>query len=616
MPGKYMLDTLSIAANQIYFDAIIAYRNGPHRHFIEGIAQLCDSIRASIADAVIPEPQYREDITALSSEFIIGHIDRSFEIRQEYPQSGAIPFDLFCNYVLPYNAHESYWEGAASCLRKYIGTLPDTVASSSAVELGKYIDNHIRRTYFNSGGLFQRYSFLQPLNFRNVVEAWLGECLDMAGASITAVRSFGIPAALNSLPLWGNSNGGHFWTEIVRDTVWKRYNNVQRPYVTEKDIPVSDMFWHNAHLTSFYADIPSYITIRECRTVPKIFRYNYAIQQNSLAFLAKEEIPSFFSNPCLEDITSKYMECTDVEIELEDGSLREFAYLCCYNHDNESWVPVDWAAVKHQKAVFHNVGFNVLYLPAIYMGRRIRPVGAPFILKENGEKEILKANMTARQQGIFYSKVPYRTHVLFGATFMLGGRFQLANRPDMSDTLTIHRVDQIPFYAKEVEVSHAPLSRYAIYQFEGLQHGFIAEMEFWGLDEHGREVKLEGKRIGNPGIYGCRRETAFDNDRVSFFQNTAEGQTWIGLDFGVPRRVTKIKYCPRSDDNGIVPGELYELYCWDDNGWTSLGRQTGGDHYKLVYDNVPLNALLRLHNHTRGKEHRPFTCDHDKQIWW
>jgi hypothetical protein len=91
---------------------------------------------------------------------------------------------------------------------------------------------------------------------------------------------------------------------------------------------------------------------------------------------------------------------------------------------------------------------------------------------------------------------------------------------------------------------------------------------------------------------------------------------YIGLDFGRPRRITRIKYNPRSDDNGIVPGELYELYYWDNAGWCSLGKQKGRVDGTLVYTNVPKNALLNLHNHTRGKENRPFTYENGKQIWW
>jgi len=79
-------------------------------------------------------------------------------------------------------------------------------------------------------------------------------------------------------------------------------------------------------------------------------------------------------------------------------------------------------------------------------------------------------------------------------------------------------------------------------------------------------------------------------------------------------KIEKVEFYPRSDDNRIVTGELYELFYWDGK-WISLGRQQAED-YKLVYHNIPKNALFMIHNHTQGKEHRPFTYENGKQVWW
>ena len=73
---------------------------------------------------------------------------------------------------------------------------------------------------------------------------------------------------------------------------------------------------------------------------------------------------------------------------------------------------------------------------------------------------------------------------------------------------------------------------------------------------------------------------------------------------------------PRSDDNGIVPGEIYELFCWLDGTWRSLGRQTGREDKTLKYEQAPAHALFRLHNCTRGKENRIFIYRNGKQIFY
>ena len=60
--------------------------------------------------------------------------------------------------------------------------------------------------------------------------------------------------------------------------------------------------------------------------------------------------------------------------------------------------------------------------------------------------------------------------------------------------------------------------------------------------------------------------------------------------------------------------DTYELFYWQD-GWISLGKkQPDGD--SVVYDNVPIKALLWLRDLTKGREERPFTYENGKQIWW
>ena len=88
------------------------------------------------------------------------------------------------------------------------------------------------------------------------------------------------------------------------------------------------------------------------------------------------------------------------------------------------------------------------------------------------------------------------------------------------------------------------------------------------------------------------------------------------MDLGCKRVIDKISFCPRNDDNAIVPGDDYELFVWHRGKWESLGRQTGGADRRLHFGNLPQDGLYRVHNHTRGRENRPFTVSDGKQIWW
>lgn len=47
-----------------------------------------------------------------------------------------------------------------------------------------------------------------------------------------------------------------------------------------------------------------------------------------------------------------------------------------------------------------------------------------------------------------------------------------------------------------------------------------------------------------------------------------------------------------------------------------IRAQDGYFEAVLKYDNVPAQALFRLHNRTKGSEERIFTYEDGKQIWW
>jgi hypothetical protein len=613
MIGKNSLDTLSVAASQPYLDALAAYRKQHGSYGREGVYLVCDSIRALTGNAGQAVPRQIADLTRLSARFLITHIDRSFEVWQKYPWTARLGFDDFCNYVLPYRVTRTYWEETVPYFRDVYARLADSLATGSYVDVGKYINRDIQSDFKMDD--LQNYAELSSITFRNMVEARLGECVDMSNVTISAMRSMGVPAILEMIPYWGNRSAPHFWTRMVGEPVRELYTNTQRSYTCPEDELINAMFWHKDDFTGTDG-IPSWIHINSNRTVPKIYRERYAIQPASLACRAKEAIPAFFRNPGLEDVTARYMLCKDITVSLSRSQAKHtYLYLCCYDSEQIEWKPVDWAEVHRQKITFRNAGVNVLYAVACYQQGGMLPVGSPFLLTASGECKPFDVDKTVRDTTVLFSKFPYRTNVLYYATRMKGRTFQVANRPDLSDATDIYLIDKTPYYTQDVKITDAPPARYVLYTFKEPDAECISELEFWGPDETGREVKLEGKEIGNAGILINPLHNAFDGDRVSSFYNKVQDVPYIGLDFGKPQKITRIKYCPRSDDNGIVPGELYELYYWEE-GWKSLGQQTGRDDYRLVYTNVPGNALLYIHNHTRGKEERPFTYENGKQVWW
>jgi hypothetical protein len=118
-----------------------------------------------------------------------------------------------------------------------------------------------------------------------------------------------------------------------------------------------------------------------------------------------------------------------------------------------------------------------------------------------------------------------------------------------------------------------------------------------------------------PASLGTTYQKAFDDDLGTYFGRLTKGYSWTGFDLGSPKRITKIKYCPRSDTNFILEGDTYELCYWENGEWVPVGQKVAKDQF-IEYDDIPSGALYVLHNLTKGKEERIFTYNNGEQIWW
>ena len=426
-------------------------------------------------------------------------------------------------------------------------------------------------------------------------------------------------------PITYSEGSGVVWRNIADEghpvsythlDVYKRqiYDNTQRPFLTKDDIKIDGMFWRDVYQSKIDM-FPSTITIQYCRTAPKVYRYNYRIQPHSLAILSKEEIPPLFKNPGIQDITDQYVVCEDIEVPLwNEKHPKEYVYLCCY--DIIGWNPVCWGRPEGSKVRFPKMGVNMLYLPAYYNDGEIRPAGDAFILTREGKlRKLLPDFEKAESSATFYSKVPYRMNTALQAAGTIGTRFYVCNKKDLSDRSLIYSIENPPFYVDSFRISVSQKYRYLICDFQETQPlGYfyaIAEIKVFGGDGQ----QFSGEWGGNEGTKGHGLDLVTDQDRVSYYQpDQFQKDQFVVLDLGEPKQIAKVEFYPRNDDNKIVTGELYELFYWDKK-WISLGKQYAEDN-KLIYQNIPRESIFRIHNHTRGKEHRPFTYEGGKQVWY
>jgi hypothetical protein len=133
---------------------------------------------------------------------------------------------------------------------------------------------------------------------------------------------------------------------------------------------------------------------------------------------------------------------------------------------------------------------------------------------------------------------------------MKGGKFEFANRSDFSDAITVHTVETTDLGYNTSSVKYKSTYRYARYVSPADARCNISELEFYG-----NNGKLQGVVMGTSGA----TDKVFDGDVYTFYESESD-PSWVGMDFGEPRQITKIRYLPCTNENGIYEGHVYELF--------------------------------------------------------
>jgi len=199
---------------------------------------------------------------------------------------------------------------------------------------------------------------------------------------------------------------------------------------------------------------------------------------------------------------------------------------------------------------------------------------------------------------------------------VVGGKFQGANFPDFSDSVTLHTIQQNANLCY-IDVTPNEIGDYKYVRYLSAKGGYnnMAEVQFYSGGK-----RLNGEVIGTEGttdkIYTHHTKYAvFDGDPLSYYFAIEADSGWAGLAFDQRYPIEAIRYIFRNDDNNVRPGDRYELLYQRNRQWISAGIQTA-DTTLLIYDKVPSNTLYWLRNHTRGKEERPFIYVDGKQVFY
>lgn len=577
MPGKYSGINRPV---EVYEPLFNEWKNIENIDFIGGKAEKFDSLmtkyRLKFKQGVF------QDIHHIPAGYLIDNIERAFEVWTCQPWGKDVDFDAFCEDILPYRISSEPLENWRGKILEQYRPLYESLKNSdydAVTACTKVLESMDERWYKDFEYSLPELSYSMIENFRT------GSCKEMSVLGLFVMRALGIPVAQEYTPQWPFRSMGHDWN-AVRD----------------KD---------GTYIPFLFRDFKPGEPNKPGYKMAKAFRKTYAYDTHSLLYGAPTEyIPPELRNLCRIDVSAKVFPCADVQLSLiSPSSKNPWFYLSVF--DNRGWVPIHWG--KQEKTVtFSSMGKDIVYLPVYYQENELHHCSSPFLLTPQGEVHGLKADTTQKQ-----TLKLLRKHPLLNLTNrMVGGKFQAANRPDFSDTVTLHAItENHELHFQDVIPDHPGKYRYYRYLTKSGACN-IAELEFYE-NERG-DIPVTGRMIGTSGSYGDdpmrTLDKAFDGNPLTFFQSKSARNTWVGMDFGKKTEIRKIRYLPRTDDNTIVPGQTYELFYFAPEGWRSLGKQIATG-YVLYYDHAPVNALFWLRNLTKGVEERIFTYEDDRQVW-
>lgn len=531
------------------------------------------------------------DTVLVTSEILKRHVDAAFCMWNQ-KWSGSYDFDHFCNYVLPYRIDD---EPLCDWRTKYIEEgMPKVAHLSDSQENAFYVYGTYAAINTNiPEGLYYMDYYTPTYPLDKLDKLRMGICRDYVNLNIARLRALGVPAAKDFAPQWGNRSLQHEWAVILpnKDTFFPFGQND----------PLGEHFFNRGEYTT-----------------PKVFRKMYAKQTQMKALCeAEEPIPDLFRSPTLMDVTDKYTPTCNVVVNLfrvKEVLQRKWIYLATF--DNSEWRVVAWGRRKGTKAFFEKMGKSIVYLPVYCTeGQQLLPAGHPFLVTEDGEVKPLVADTAHRQTVRLTRKYRFTYWLKELCRRTEGGRFQVANNEDFSDSVTIATIGSV----RESRFHSLPTTcdttyRYFRYLSPKGSYGNMAEVEMYdSLGNRPTIKRMFGMRYA---VGTSRLEKLFDGDVLTCYNRQFPDDGWAAVEFEEPQHISEVRFLPRNDDNFIREGEQYELYYWDGRRFASIARMEGNREGVLYVDNVPTNALLLLRNHTKGKEERIFTYENGEQVWW
>lgn len=517
------------------------------------------------------KPDIRKDIEYITADFLISNIDDAFQAWHERPWGKHIPFDVFCEYILPYKAkYEPLEQWRKAYKQRYSFLLDSIYTGTDVIEATKTICEYLKKEDFHHTHIFNTTSAGPgfALNYR------IGKCMDELELTMYVMRALGIPVNIDYYPFSPESLNNHAWC-VVRDTT----NENASFYFTE-NIPIRGYRGG------------------EFRKMCKIYRQTYAQQLNGLR---------------QKDVSDEYFKDT-LTMYVSHNKKTNSLYLGVFNRDK--FCPIAKSTVNGNNVSFGHVEANCIYIILFKEGKELIPFTDPFIF-DGKQLNYFPTNNTKKEPNNIkiYRKFPFFAWNKDRMYRIIDSKFEGSNTIDFKHSQILYHICDTPKVCfNKFSLPNKQKFRYIRYKVRENAFLELAELHFYQDNKEMKPANIVACEPYYANDDEFKLENCFDYDPLTYFLSKKEGQELI-FDFGSEIVINRILCIPRNDDNFIRPGDIYELFYWgEDKKWSSLGKQKARAPY-LQFSNIPQNTLLFLHDETRGKEEEVFFLQNGEQVF-
>jgi hypothetical protein len=157
--------------------------------------------------------EVRNDLETMPASLLIENVDCALRAWRERPWAPGLPFELFCNFVLPYRgSNEPLESWRPHFLGKY-ADLPQAMQDPrDPIEAARLINADLR-DWFRFDPRYYHHPTDQGLS--EMLANHIGRCEDMTNLTIYAMRANGLAVTSDYTPYWADAGNNHAWNAIV-----------------------------------------------------------------------------------------------------------------------------------------------------------------------------------------------------------------------------------------------------------------------------------------------------------------------------------------------------------------------------------------------------------------